>query len=118
MGKTERRKGVKGEREVAAIYEAQGLEVRGLEGSGDHLIVCGEGSGFVIHSETKRQETARPWAWWEQASTEAPPETIPAVHFRRNRSPWLVMLQANDLALILRWAVYGARRRVDELDAD
>ncbi len=118
MTRRERDKGRKGEREVAVIYENAGLEVRGLEGAGDHLIVCGEGSGFVLHSETKRQETARPWAWWEQATGDAPPATIPVVHFRRNRSPWLAMLAATDLALILRWAVYGARRRVDELEAD
>jgi hypothetical protein len=116
VGRSERDKGRRGEREVAMIYEAVALEVRGLEGSGDHLIVCGEGSGFVLHSECKRQEQARPWLWWEQASNEAPPETIPVVHFRRNRSPWLAMLAATDLALILQWAVYGARRRVQELD--
>ncbi len=116
MGRRERDKGRKGEREVAVIYENAGLEVRGLEGAGDHLIVCGERSGFVLHSECKRQETARPWAWWEQATSEAPAETIPIVHFRRNRSPWLAMIAATDLALILRYAVYGARRRVDELE--
>lgn len=115
MGKAERAKGVRGEREIAAMYESAGLEVRGLEGAGDHLIVGGEGSGFVLHSECKRQETARPWAWWAQASSEAPADSIPVVHFRRNRSPWLALIAANDLALILRWAAYGARHRVSEL---
>jgi hypothetical protein len=118
VGKASRDKGGRGEREVAAIFERVGLEVRGLEGAGDHLIVCGEGSGFVLHSEVKRQETARPWAWWAQASAEAPPETIALVTFRRNYSPWLSLIATTELALILQWAVYGARHRVAELEAD
>lgn len=101
MSRSERDKGRKGEREVAALYEARGLEVRGLEGSGDHLIVCASSSGITLHSETKRQETARPWAWWEQATAEAPPGAIVVVHFRRNRSPWLAMIEARQLAYLL-----------------
>lgn len=98
MSRRERDKGVRGEREVAAIYEARGLEVRGLEATGDHLIVCAPELGLVIHSETKRQETARPWAWWEQATSEAEPGAMPVVHFRRNRSPWLAIVNAEQLA--------------------
>lgn len=101
MSRAERDKGRKGEREVANIYEALGFEVRGLEASGDHLIVCSPASGIVLHSEVKRQETARPWAWFAQAAAEAPPGAIPAVHFRRNKSPWLALLPAVQLATIL-----------------
>jgi hypothetical protein len=101
MPRRERDKGRKGEREVAAIYEAVALEVRGLEGSGDHLIVRAGGGGLTIHSEVKRHETARVWAWWEQASAEAPAGTIPVVHFRRNRSPWLAMIEVHHLAALL-----------------
>jgi hypothetical protein len=116
MGRASRDKGRKGEREVAVIFENAGLEVRGLEGAGDHLLICGDASGFTLHSEVKRQDTARPWAWWEQAESEAPPGTIPLVTFRRNRSPWLSMIATTELALILRYAVYGARARVAELE--
>lgn len=98
MSRAERDKGRNGEREVAALYEARGLAVRGLEGSGDHLIVCGAGGLVTLHSEVKRQEVARPWLWWEQASSEAPSGAVPVVHFRRNRSPWLAMLEAERLA--------------------
>jgi Holliday junction resolvase len=101
VSRAERDKGRKGEREVASIFEVAGLEVRGLEGAGDHLIVCGAGEGLVLHSEVKRQETARPWAWWEQASSEAPAGTVAVVTFRRNRSPWLSMLETERLAAIL-----------------
>jgi hypothetical protein len=91
MSKRERDKGRKGEAEVAAIYRRHGLDVRGLEGSGDHLIVCEPSTGLVIHSEVKRQETARVWAWWEQASSETEAGASTAVAFRRNRSPWLTL---------------------------
>lgn len=101
MSRRERDKGRKGEREVAAIYEAVGLEARGTERSGDHLIVRDPSTNLTIHSECKRQETARVWAWWEQASTEAPPGAIPVVHFRRNRSPWLALIEVHHLAALL-----------------
>lgn len=101
MTSRERAKGVKGEREVAAIFQHAGLEVRGLEGAGDHLVVCG--NGVTLHSEVKRQEVARPWLWWEQASTEAPQGTVPVVAFRRNRSPWLALVQLEDLATLVGW---------------
>lgn len=116
MGKRERTKGREGEREVAAIFEGVGLEVRGLEGAGDHLVICGEGSGFTIHSEVKRQETARPWQWYAQADREAPGDAIALVTFRRNRSPWLSLIATTELALILKYAVYGARSRVQDLE--
>lgn len=101
MSRRERDKGRRGEREVAAMYESHGLEVRGLEGSGDHLIVCGPHSGIVLHSESKRQETARPWAWWEQASAETEPGAKTVVHFRRSRSPWLALILADELAALV-----------------
>lgn len=101
MSRSERDKGRKGEAEVAAIYQAAGLQVRGLEGTGDHLVVCSPELGLTIHSEVKRQETARPWAWWEQASSEAPAGTMPVVAFRRNRSPWLAIADLEQLAALV-----------------
>lgn len=101
MAKASRDKGRAGEREVAQLYERAGAEVRGLEGRGDHLVITPGLFGPTIHSEVKRCETARPWAWWEQASSEAPTGTMPVVHFRRNRSPWLAIVDAEQLASIL-----------------
>lgn len=98
MSKREREKGRKGEAEVAAIYRRHGLDVRGLEASGDHLIVCDPTAGLVYHSEVKRQETARVWAWWEQASTETEAGARTAVAFRRSRSPWLTLIATEDHA--------------------
>lgn len=108
MSGKERRKGQRGEAEVARIYREAGYTVRGLEGGGDHNIVREPGSGVRFHSEVKRQEVARPWLWREQARAEAPPGTIPLVHFRRSASPWVVMLDLADfIALIDRVASTG-----------
>lgn len=101
MSRSERDKGLKGEQEVARSWRDRGFTVRGLEGGGDHGIVSDSMTGVRIHSEVKRQETARPWAWYEQAAAEAPPAFIPVVHFRRNRSPWLVLLALDDLQDLL-----------------
>jgi Holliday junction resolvase len=113
MSRTERDKGLKGEREVAAIYTARGFDVRGLEGTGDHLIVCDPASGLVLHSEVKRQETARVWAWWEQATSEAEAGSMPVVHFRRNRSRWLAIVDAEHLADLLAVASVARPRQGD-----
>lgn len=101
MSRRERDKGLRGEQEVAHSYREHGFTVRGLEGGGDHAIVRDPETGIRLHSEVKRQETARPWAWWEQALAEAPPGTVPVVHFRRSRSPWLVMLALEDFQRLL-----------------
>jgi hypothetical protein len=107
VSRTEREKGRKGEAEVAAVYAARGLTVRGLEATGDHVLVCGAGGELTIHSEVKRQETARPWQWWAQASSEAEPGAVPVVAFRRSRSPWLAMLELGALARLLELAAWA-----------
>lgn len=100
-GLASRRKGVKGEREIAALYEARGLDVRGLEASGDHLVVCDPESGLTLHSEVKRQERLRLPEWIAQAEAEAPAGTLAAVHFRQNRGRWYVVLRAEQFADVL-----------------
>lgn len=77
------------------MLRAAGFTVRGLEGAGDHLAF---GHGVVLHVESKRQETARPWAWIEQAESEAPAGAIPLVAFRRNRSDWYAIVPLDQLA--------------------
>lgn len=117
MSRSQRDKGRKGEREVAAEYERRDFEVRGLEGAGDHLIVCDPSSRLVFHSEVKRQEVARPWLWHEQAASEAPAGAIALVHFRRNRSPWLVLVELDAwLGVLVAHRALG--RRVAELEAE
>jgi hypothetical protein len=90
-----RTKGVNGEREVAAVWKAHGLEVRGLEGSGDHLVMA---RPYPIHSEVKRQERLRLPEWLAQAAKEAPAGTVPVVSFRQSRGKWYAALLLEDLA--------------------
>jgi hypothetical protein len=90
-----RSKGVVGEREVAKVWRDHGLEVRGLEASGDHLVMA---APYPIHSEVKRQERLRLPEWLAQAAKEAPAGTIPVVSFRQNRGEWFAALRLEDLA--------------------
>jgi hypothetical protein len=103
MPNRERRKGLEGEREVAAVWRANGFDVRGLEGEGDHTVIrtTWRKMPLTIHSEVKRTETCRPWAWYEQASSEAPAGAVPVVAFRRSKSPWLALIELEDLARLL-----------------
>lgn len=98
MAASSRRKGITGEREVARIWQAAGFEVRGLEGEGDHLVVCG--NGLTFHSETKRQERVRVTEWVAQAKAEAPQGTVPVVAFRQNKGEWYAVLPLSDLATL------------------
>lgn len=100
MAASSRRKGVKGEAEVAAIWRAAGFEVRGLEGLGDHVVVCG--NGVLIHSEVKRQERLQLPAWLRQAKAEAPPGAVAVVAFRQSRGEWYACLNLHAFAELLR----------------
>jgi hypothetical protein len=114
MSGASRAKGLRGEHEVAAIWEAHGFTVRGLEGAGDHLCIAGKGEWkndpggatttwrpLTIHSEVKRQERLQLWQWIAQAEAESPPGAVPVVAFRRNRSPWYAAVRLDTLAELL-----------------
>ena len=101
MSRAERAKGVRAEREVAAIFRAHGFDCARTPNSGG-LRVKGDLTGDVpAHVEVKWQEVARPWLWFEQASSEAPAGVLPVVAFRRSRSPWLAIVPLDALATML-----------------
>ena len=83
------------EREVAAAWEQAGYAVRGLEGSGDHLVI-GE-DGLLIHSEAKRQERVRLPEWWAQCTGEAPAGAVPVLTLRWSRGEMLSVVRTADL---------------------
>ena len=97
-----RRKGVRGEREVAAMWRDAGFDVRGLEGYGDHLIVCGD--GLVIHSETKRQERTQLPMWVRQAEAETPQSAIAVVAWRPSHMDWRADLSLVNLIRLVQAA--------------
>src|SRR6266496_5575178 len=95
MGKSQRTKGLEGEREVAAIFAAAGYSVRNLEGMGDALAIGT--NGRLMHVETKRQERLRFGEWWKQATEEAPPNVPPVVAWRPNGKEWIAFVRLDDL---------------------
>lgn len=101
MANGERRKGVEGEREVAEVFRAVGFDCDRTPNSGA-LRIRGDLHGTVpAHVESKRQETARPWAWWAQATADAEAGDMVVVAFRRSRSPWLALVDLRELARLL-----------------
>jgi hypothetical protein len=99
MAASSRRKGIVGEREIADRWKVAGAAVRGLEGEGDHLVICT--NGLTIFSEVKRQERLKIPEWWRQTAREAPQGTLPVLHFRQNRGEWLVVMRLDDLAALV-----------------
>lgn len=100
MSASERSKGARGEREVATILRAYGLEVdRTVQNSGYFL--RGDITGVEgYHLEVKRQETLRVPAWIRQAEDECG-DLVPVVTFRQNRGEWYAALPLRDLARVL-----------------
>jgi len=113
MSRRERAKGIAGEREVAAIFRDRGFDCDRVPNSGG-LRLKGDLLGDVpAHLEVKRQETARPWLWYEQARSEAPPGVVPVVAFRRSRSPWLAIVDLEHLADLMAGAAIAEHQAVD-----
>lgn len=100
-------KGVAGEREVAALFQQAGFTVRGLESSGDWLVVRKDGR--VLHVEVKRHERPQWGEWMKQAERDCPQGVPLLVANRRNRQPWYVMERLAD--------VVEREQRIAELEA-
>lgn len=114
MGKRERAKGVRGELEVRDVFRLAGLPCERTPNSGG-LMLKGDLLGDVpAHVEVKWQETARPWLWFEQARADAPAGVMPVVAFRRSRSPWLALVQLDQLAALL--AAHGVALTAERAD--
>jgi hypothetical protein len=101
MSNLSRRKGRDGENEVRTLLAEAGLHVEALGGRTDQpdALLAATRIGVVI-VEVKRQETARPWQWWQQATDSA--HGLPTVvAFRRSRSRWLALVDLEQLAKLL-----------------
>ena len=100
MGRKEREKGKRGEREVANILKENGYDARrGQQFSGQN------GDADVVgmdgyHLEVKYQETTKVWEWYEQSKADARAGEIPLVIYRRSRSPWMVTMTLVDFLKI------------------
>ena len=96
-GRTSQRKGRAGELELARLLQEYGYNVepgRAVSYGSTPDIVGRPG----VHIECKRAEQLRPYSWLEQAERDAVRfgDGLPAVCFRRSRSPWLVVMKLGD----------------------
>lgn len=103
-GKRSRNKGKVGEREAALFLTDQGFPARrGVQykgGPNSPDVECP--SLRKLHFEVKRAESLRIYDAINQASDDAPPETIPVVMHRRSDCDWVVVLYAEDFLSIVR----------------
>ena len=96
-GRTSQSKGRAGELELARLLQEYGYNVepgRAVSYGSTPDIVGLPG----VHIECKRAEQLRPYSWLEQAERDAVRfgDGLPAVFFRRSRSPWLVVMKLGD----------------------
>ena len=101
MSASERRKGADGELEVVKLARAHGWPAsRNLDqvrdGGSDILGIS------AVALEGKRCERADVWAWWEQIN-RACGSKLPVVAFRRSASPWLAIVELDELLALLRF---------------
>lgn len=95
MGKRQREKGKRGEREVARKLKDHGYDARrgqqycGVAGDADVIGLPG------IHIEVKRVETFRLYDAMEQAKHDARDGEIPVVFHRKNDCNWVVVMDAD-----------------------
>ena len=102
MGRKEREKGKRGEREVANILKEHGYDARrGQQFSGkngDADVVGMDG----YHIEVKFCETTKIWEWYEQSRGDARDGEVPFVVFRRSREGWMVALSFEDFLKVIK----------------
>ena len=104
MGKSSQRKGANGERELAAIFAAEGYPTeRGGYCYGEKPDLMGLPG---IHVEVKRVEALNVPKAMKQAAGDAEKfqDGLPCVFHRRSREPWLVTMCLRDwFDLYRRW---------------
>ena len=93
MGRAERDKGARAEREVASL-----LTKAGFDGRRTAALQANAGRGADVtgipgvHLEVKFQEKLSLWAALRQAEEGAEAGEVPAVVFRKSREPWRVTI--------------------------
>ena len=97
MGKSSQRKGADGERELSALLQNHGFDIRrgGSLSFGDVPDLVGLPG---VHIEVKRVERLNIYEAMAQAirDSERFHDGVPAVFHRRNRQPWLVTMRLED----------------------
>lgn len=102
MGKMQRAKGKRGERELAACLREFGYDCRrgvqycGKNGDADVVGLPG------IHIEVKRTENLKLYDALDQAKRDARTGEIPVVFHRKNNSKWIAILDIDDFIKVYR----------------
>ena len=96
MARAQRRKGIRGELEVAAILRAHGFAAR-RDGRLDEDLAH-DVAGY--HFEVRRRETLALPAWTRDAEQGAAGR-VPVVAYRRSGEPWYAVLPFEELARLL-----------------
>tara|TARA_Y100000593_G_scaffold92470_2_gene184191 strand:- start:299 stop:670 length:372 start_codon:yes stop_codon:yes gene_type:complete len=98
MSRSQVTKGKVGERELAKLLEENGVRAwRGAQHSGK--AATGEPAPDIVtpdlpcHFESKRCERLNIWDAMEQAQADALDDEMPIVAWRKNRKPWLFVVQ-------------------------
>lgn len=103
MSRMSRDKGKRGERELAEFFRAHGIRARRSQqykGDAEAQDLTHELDGF--HVECKRTEAFRLYAALDQAKAERRAGDIPAVFYRANQRPWVVVLDASDFLTLVK----------------
>ena len=97
MGKMQREKGKRGEREVAQILREHGYA--DARRTAQYAGVTADSSDVIgldgFHIEVKRQERANIYEWFAQAKRDAGNDT-PIVVFRRSGDKWMLLIEFED----------------------
>ena len=103
MGKASRDKGASGELEVVhLLQDACWPKARRTHDGREQALRGDIANGPAgVHLEVKRAETARIWEWWQQAQGDLTVGYMPVVAFRRSRSPWLALVEFDELLPLL-----------------
>lgn len=99
MGRSEREKGTRGEREVVLICNTRGFRTWRVPNSGGLSAQHGKGdiAGLPgIHVEVKRAERLRMDEWSAQSEGDAAPGDMPVVVYRSSGQPWRMSLLLED----------------------
>lgn len=113
MGKSQREKGKRGERELARKLREYGYDARrgqqycGVSGDADVIGLPG------VHIEVKRTERLSLYDALSQAKSDARPGEMPIVAHRRNNCEWVVIQPLEDWIRIYCECV-AANKEIDD----
>lgn len=116
MGKSQREKGKRGERELARRLREYGYDARrgqqycGVSGDADVIGLPG------VHIEVKRTERLSLYDALSQAKSDARPGEMPIVAHRRNNCDWVIIQPLDDWIKIYRECIAANKEIDDEKD--